>query len=725
MRTTPLLSVLLLFLLVHASITRAQTVNLTGTVSLDQDYRTVNFNSPNGQVKVILPGDLSGPGQGSVLLSGTVITEPTGKTEKEKSGNLKALQKMLLSIAGNSIPVLPGQNPFSISVPASSTKPVPVEMATSGGKKATVLLQNPVISPPPMSGNIPSGESALFTDQKAMLTSGNIPVYAANYTSTQFQPSDKFYFKSASGNMTEAVRLAQSPTQTVLSAQGIQPGTTTIVRQSPSRTDRAEVRMVNVTLSTPNTNLRKGQTSPLTVSVDPIKAEKSGVGALPADISIDVRNLSPGVIEMAGGNMQVIHFPTTPGSTAAAAWQTTKTIVGLTPGEFNVSATLYPSSEIADPFEAQLDALKTVAEFKRWRAGIRRDLDAYIKKTGNGQDQLKAVAQYVKDNMPVCHSEEELGISKWAADYLLNFLPELKRTYVNGASAFAAYEAASNRLISQAGKNPDFVHTDIIQNGLELIGNAKDSMNDPNLKQQLTVAKNAAVTLDRNYSAQNVSSLATALSGLNATPLVSGLVTSSFYSIGWSFSCDDCLDICKKSNKVCDLGVHFYEVPIDGKNFKDDKGNSWRKKRKFKFECKEEVCYNLWGDKCCAYRITTDAVEIEGEDFWEVGKPGATGTTWGPPPESIPCTCGTLYDILQRVHASALLQGLSWQERVDKLESQLKLYCPGLTTGNLPGMAKHCGFPGADKELTGVSGHDIMNWLEGLLEGMFHTMHGK
>jgi len=116
MRQNQLLSVLFLFLLVPASITRAQTVTLTGTVSIEQDYRTVNFNSANGNVKVFLPGDLSGPGQGTVTITGTVRAEPSGKNEKEKASNLKALQKMVLKIGANTIPVLAGQNRIDFSI---------------------------------------------------------------------------------------------------------------------------------------------------------------------------------------------------------------------------------------------------------------------------------------------------------------------------------------------------------------------------------------------------------------------------------------------------------------------------------------------------------------------------------------------------------------------------------------------------------------------------------
>ena len=136
------LAVLSLFLLVPASIICAQTSNLTGTVSMEQDYRTVNFNSPQGHVKVFLPGDLGAAGQSTVTLSGTVVLEPAGKTEKEKSENLKALQKMTLKIGANSIPVF-GQHFFDFTLPGNSAVPVSIELSDPAGRRVTLMLSSP------------------------------------------------------------------------------------------------------------------------------------------------------------------------------------------------------------------------------------------------------------------------------------------------------------------------------------------------------------------------------------------------------------------------------------------------------------------------------------------------------------------------------------------------------------------------------------------------------
>ncbi len=530
MRKSHLLSVFLLFLLVPASITRAQTAYLTGTVSIEQDYRNVNFSSPQGNVKIILPGVLSYPGQGTVMLSGTVVAEPAGKTEKEKTSNLKALQKMLLTIDGISISILPGQNHFDFSVPANLATPVPIDMVDPGGNRATVNLKNPVVSLPPTTGTLPAGRPTLMTDQKIFLNNGNIPVYAANNGSTLFQPTDEFFVKDASGNMMKATKMAQSPTQTVLGLpSGFQGGATTITRQAANRTDQTKVRVVDLSLTSPNTNLRKGQTSSLTVTIDPKITERDTAEAMQIPImSLDMKNITPGVVEMSGGNMQVMNFPTSPGSTSPSAWQATRTITGIKPGNFNISATLYPSYTLSnDMAHSQKYSLRTCDQFNRWIVAVKRfvrDIDY----KSNGGRYTERILEILK-RLPWCETNDDLGTCMTAADELLRDLEidlhmEIPAVQITSASlpSFATYLAASENLMDTTATNPGFVHTDVIQGGLSYVQQEAIAVKNPELTQAITAAENANSMLEKNYNDQNISILRDALQKLNNSPFVTG-----------------------------------------------------------------------------------------------------------------------------------------------------------------------------------------------------------
>ena len=67
-------AVLSLFLLVPASITRAQ------TISTQKGLTTAEFNLPRGKIKIYLPDDI----RTGDIISGRIVTEPAGKSPKQR-----------------------------------------------------------------------------------------------------------------------------------------------------------------------------------------------------------------------------------------------------------------------------------------------------------------------------------------------------------------------------------------------------------------------------------------------------------------------------------------------------------------------------------------------------------------------------------------------------------------------------------------------------------------
>ncbi len=529
MKVNHQLTVLSLFLLVPASIICAQTTYLTGTVSLEQDYRTVNFNSKQGNVKVLLPGILSHPGQGTVLLQGTVITEPSGKSEKERSSNLRELQKMVLTIGQKPISILPGQNPFEFSVPPNLATPVPIDMVDPGGNRARVEIPNKALPDLPPS----AGQPPILADQKVFITNGNIPVYAAYNGETLFQPTDKFFIRNTNGTMTALTKLAQSPTQTVLSGTGIQPGSATIVRQTATRTDELNIRMATLSLTSPNTNLRRGQTSSLTVTIDPKITDKDSAEAMQIPVmSLDIKNLTPSVIDMAGGNYQVMTFPTGSNPRNMASWQATRTITGVKPGAFNVSSTLYPSEINTNSVHAQLEEVKTPEDFNNWANAIKRDLHAYLQATAPNSITLRNLTQRAIDHMPSTRSDADVADAKIFAKHLLRSLPAFTNNMAGeGYAAFATYMAQSERL-KNSGPIIDWpLHTDAIDNGLHFIQQNTSVQSYPLIDKQLNDVLRASRAVQLDYSTKNISELSTALLSMNSSPVVTGLadVTTVLY----------------------------------------------------------------------------------------------------------------------------------------------------------------------------------------------------
>lgn len=106
-------ALLSLFLLVPASIIWAQ------KISSEKGLTTATFNTPIGVVKVYLPDDIR---QGDII-SGTVVSEPSGNNARQKEKNLAELKKYSINFNDEKFPV--GNKTYnSIQFSIQTGKPV-------------------------------------------------------------------------------------------------------------------------------------------------------------------------------------------------------------------------------------------------------------------------------------------------------------------------------------------------------------------------------------------------------------------------------------------------------------------------------------------------------------------------------------------------------------------------------------------------------------------------
>jgi hypothetical protein len=501
--------VLSLFLLVPASIICAQTTYLSGKVIAEQDYRKIDFTTPAGNIRLYLPGDIAG--NGSVTLKGTVVAEPSGKTDKEKEKNFSLLQKMGLSVAGVKIPV-DKNNLFEISFSNVAGSVIEVLIKDNLGHQSVLSLQTPAYNILPAK-SLPSGKPSIYTEQHLFLTGSNVAVYNPNYEETLFSSSDKFFFKDATGNRTEANILTQSPTQTVLTMPpGLSAGNHIIVRESPGNTGETRIRAVSLSLSAPNVNLRKGQTSTLTVTIDPKITEKDTAEAMQIPVmTLDIRNLNPNVIEMSGGNVQVMQFPGSSNSLSAQSWQATRTITVITPGRFDISADLFSSEKNTNAIKSQLSELKSPEDYNRWIKALKEDLDAYSLSAVIPPGEIINIKKY----LPVSTSLADLDETKLQISYLLRYLEGVDKFVASGSAAYAAYAAARDRLKNAGPKNDWPLHTEIIEKGLNYLQDRYSNSPDKSILSKIDSARTVLYAVNANYHPDNLLKLSEALYDIN------------------------------------------------------------------------------------------------------------------------------------------------------------------------------------------------------------------
>jgi hypothetical protein len=268
------------------------------------------FDTKEGKIIVYLP-----PLSPSVTISGTVYLQPTGK---DSSRNLIALQSKRLSLGDLDIPVQRGSFRLQLPVePVTGTRSL--QLRSSNGE---VMTQEPIpvtiTSEPPNSFTIPpyivSGDQAIIT--------GN---FDGNMTNTSV---------TINGEKTEL--LAESPSRLYFTTSSNQTGNVTVVCTENGNTQMAASNLLKLDLSAGKTSLVRGEKTEVHVNI-------SGLEGLKEPVHIAIKNTSPSVIILEGGNTQDIIL--TPRNDApSGVFVTTRNIQSLKNGSFSVSVTIIPFS---------------------------------------------------------------------------------------------------------------------------------------------------------------------------------------------------------------------------------------------------------------------------------------------------------------------------------------------------------------------------------------------
>ncbi len=301
-------AVLLLFLLVPASITRAQ------TISSQKGLTTAVFSTQYGNVKIHLPDDIR-PGE---IISGTVVAEPKGTNARQLEKNLAELKKNQINVVGNKVPVTDKLQSFQCTVPSQGGLDIALSNINTGTKVDGI--------------NVPfDGFGKLVPPSEGCVTPTNnlvgepvriIGNFDGNITNTQCLV-----------NSQPAQTLAESPRQCIAQYPQTAQGPSSIqVKENGQEKCTNRISGVDMQIRTGDLNLRKGQSTYIDVKV-------VGLEGLPDKAVLTITNTTPNIVTMTNGNVQVIPIWPTPDS-AHGTFSVHCPAVSITTGTFVVEINL-------------------------------------------------------------------------------------------------------------------------------------------------------------------------------------------------------------------------------------------------------------------------------------------------------------------------------------------------------------------------------------------------
>jgi hypothetical protein len=308
MRKFPIFSaVLFLFLLVPASITRAQ------TVTTEKGLTTAKFTTGQGDIHVYLPDDMR-PGD---VISGTVSLEPAGRNDRQKEKNLSDLKACTIRIESTVIRPLEARSTFKLNMPADGLQKA-IEFSMPGAGSQKIVLPDSIFTGTEPAPDRCAAPTHVLTGRFLSIP-GN---FDGSLSNTQCALNG-----SAIPLLTESPRslVIQWPLEATNRQQ-------LSIREGGQGVCLQEVSGVDMIVTTGKLNLRRGEKTFIDVKV-------TGLEGLPDKATLTIVNTTPNIVTMANGNTQVYTiWP--PADSANGVFQVHCPANSISVGNFTVSLNL-------------------------------------------------------------------------------------------------------------------------------------------------------------------------------------------------------------------------------------------------------------------------------------------------------------------------------------------------------------------------------------------------
>ena len=287
----------------------APAASVTGSLESGPGFHVVTFPLPAGKIYVNLPDDLAPGDTGSA----TVNPVPAGTSESDQARQRQELNAYGVEIGGLRAPANVGVRTFTVPAGATVLAIILVDPRGRPAGEVKAPLRSP--APSPSSYLVPTVGQ----------TGGPVRIAGAfdgDLSNSSVQIGGK-----------AAPPMAESPRQLLVRGpEEPAPPAPIEVSERGRVVAAGTYRSISVRLSAPLTNLLAGQHTTLTIAV-------TGLEGLQDTLPVRLRNRSPDVVRMEGGEEQTLCVRPDEVSTTGA-WTRTRGLTGVRAGGFSIHTDL-------------------------------------------------------------------------------------------------------------------------------------------------------------------------------------------------------------------------------------------------------------------------------------------------------------------------------------------------------------------------------------------------
>lgn len=286
---------------------------------------TTTFETPQGNVTVYMAKDLH---KGD-MISGTVVAAPSGKNEKAISKNQAVLNGFVVDFAGKETSLNKERDTWQLPEPDPRGF-VDLILRNASGRELgrTPVAVSNVTRMRPAGGLSPEGfriPSYMQAGQPSRIPGSFDGDFGSSSVTFDDQPTDL---------------LAETPGELFLKAPEDMSGPTELELNEGDLTITGTTHVLDIEMSAGNTNLLRGETTPVYLQVD-------GLEGIEKEVPVLVTNLSPSTITLDGGNSQTIQIHPADVS-PEGIWVRDFTVRATQSGSFSIVSQIVPEEPAGD-----------------------------------------------------------------------------------------------------------------------------------------------------------------------------------------------------------------------------------------------------------------------------------------------------------------------------------------------------------------------------------------